>query len=118
LSLASQFQRLSKQASAFRQDLFGSRDDTGAPILLDYDNGTEVEGYFSPVRTQEQLDAAGFKDIHDTIVRISKANLETAAIGKTIGLPWPDGTTKTVRISEFGNHGVGTEWVLGCKNEF
>jgi hypothetical protein len=114
MSLGNQFQRLAIGAAKFRQDLFASRDDSGAPILLDYDGGTEVAGYFSPVRTQEQLDAAGMHAQHDTIVRILKANLETAALGKIIILPWPDGTTKRVRIAEFGNHGVGPEWVLGC----
>ncbi len=113
MSLASQFRALATQTAIMRQQLFGATED-GTPVLLDYDEGTKVEGYFTPVRNQRQLDETGMHGQHDTIARIQKCNLPVVQLGKTLALTMPDGTQQLVRIAEFGNHAAGVEWVLGC----
>ena len=118
MSLSAQFQALNKQAAAFRKDIFSPRNENGDPILLDYDNGTLLEGYFTPIRNQQQLDDAGMHGQHDTIVRISRSSFSSSSfpqLGRTIRLPLPGDKSQLVQIAEFGNHGVGPEWVLGCK---
>lgn len=117
MSLADQFRNLNKQAAAMRQNLFGVNSE-GKKQQAKYDGGAPIGCYYSPVRTQEQLDAAGFRSLHDTIVRIAKADLLSVKIGKQIKLlDTPQGDLIVV-VDEFGNSGVNPEWVLGCKNLF
>jgi hypothetical protein len=81
-----------------------------------YDGGDKVPAYWTPVRTQEQLDNIGFRDVHDLIVRILKSNLPAVEIGKNLRLYDKDNNqVGEVRISEFGNSTFNPEWVLGCK---
>jgi hypothetical protein len=111
---ATQFQTLSAAGVTERQNLFG-----GGTTNVSYDGGTKVLGYWTPVRTQQQLDVIGFRDVHDTIVRVSKANIPTVEIGKNITIFTATGVTiSQVNISEFGNSEFNPEWVLGCKALF
>jgi hypothetical protein len=114
---AAQFQKLAGKAAAARQDLFGV-DARGQKQVAQYGDAT-FDCYYTPVRTQEQLDELSFKDVHDTIVRFSKSLPVTPAIGGTIRLinAQPAGDL-VVRISEFGMSGANPEHVLGCKALF
>lgn len=77
--------------------------------------------YFSPVRSQEQLDAALMKEIHDSILRVAKTETYfTPTIGANVILlaARNDNTDMVLRISELGHSGVNPEYVLGCKAVF
>jgi hypothetical protein len=116
---AAQFQKLADKAATLRQEIFGF-DAKGRKQKARYDSGTtDFECYYTPVRTQEQLDDLSFKDVHDTIVRFSKSVAVTPAIGATLRLidAKPTGDL-VVRISEFGMSGANPEHVLGCKALF
>ena len=111
---ATQLQQLASDAASTRQALFGP-----AAASVSYDGGTKVLGYWTPVRTQQQLDEVGFKDMHDTIVRVAKTNLATVEIGKTLTIFTAAGVTiHQVRVNEFGNSTFNPEWVLGCSALF
>jgi hypothetical protein len=107
---STQFQELASSATTERQSIFG-----GSTTNISYDGGTKVLGYWTPVRTQQQLDEVGFRDVHDTIVRVAKTNLASVEIGKTLTLFTAAGITiSQVRVNEFGNSTFNPEWVLGC----
>lgn len=109
-----QFASLASRASDERQTIFG-----GSTANTSYDGGTKILGYWTPVRTQQQLDEVGFRDMHDTIVRIQKTALTSVEIGKTLTLFTAAGITiSQVRINEFGNSEFNPEWVLGCSALF
>ncbi len=111
---ATQFQTLASGAITERQNLFG-----GQTTNVSYDGAAKVSGYWTPVRTQQQLDVIGFRDVHDTIVRVSKDNVAAVEIGKTITIYTAFGVTiSQVRVNEFGNSEFNPEWVLGCKALF
>lgn len=115
------FQRLQTRAAAIRRKVFGTTAE-GEEQRARMEDGVETFAcYFSPVRTQEQLDAVGFKDVHDTILRVLKA--ETAfvpTIGKLVRLVGvkADGSDLVIRISEIAYAGANVEWVVGTKAEF
>lgn len=120
--LGDQFQELAKGSAAFRRDIF-ARNSDGEPqrARMEEANSEAFGCYFTPVRSQEQLDLAKFRDIHDTIVRVDKCETNCKAIvGKSIRLlaALPNRTDLVVIISELGHSAISVEWVLGCKNVF
>jgi hypothetical protein len=124
MSLASQFSTLASLGAQARLEIFGlNAAGTAQKGLMDDQSDTTktFACYFSPVRSQEQLDAALFKDVHDTILRVAKTetNFEPT-IGKIVRLiaANSDGTDIRVRISEIGPSGVNPEHVAGCKAVF
>lgn len=118
MSLSDQTRSLMRSGAEWRQQTQGTTAD-GDLVTGRYDPDSAAEKtvplYYTPVRTQEQLDAAGFHNLHDTIVRILKDELPIAQLGKRIRFDAPAGLL-TVQISEFGNSDLNPEWVLGCKN--
>jgi len=124
MSLASQAQSLAALGAADRLAIFGI-DTTGAPQTGRMEDDTNVfhtfPCYFSPVRSQEQLDEAMFKDVHDTILRVAKTETNFhSTIGQNVILiaAKNDSTNLTLRISELGYSGINPEYVVGCKNIF
>lgn len=110
---ATQFAALASDAASTRQTIFGT------DISLSYDGATTKPGYWTPVRTQQQLDEIGFRDVHDVIVRLAKTDVTEVEIGKTLTLFNATGlTVSQVRINEFGQTEFNPEWVLGCKSLF
>src|SRR4030095_13841650 len=118
MSLATQFSDALSLVAATRQDMFGA----GATARMEDAAVTNTFlCYFTPVRSQEQLDAALFKDVHDSILRVAKtATKFDATIGKIVILiaANPDGSDIKVRISEIGYASVNPEHVVGCKSVF
>lgn len=109
------FQSLLKATAATRQSLFGVVDDNNSPVLLDYDNGLQsFQGYYTPVKSQQQLDAIGFKDVHDSVVRFSKDVPFIPQLGKKIRITEGERIV-TLQLSEFGSHPINPEYVIGCK---
>lgn len=100
-----------------RQEMFGVNA-SGEKQQCSYDGGESIDCYYTPVRTQQQLDSAGFTQVHDTIIRISKKNLASVKPGKKLTLFETAQGDLTVRVDEFGNSGGNPEWVLGCKSLF
>jgi hypothetical protein len=77
--------------------------------------------YFSPVKSQEQLDAALFKDVHDTVLRVQKSETNfDPTLGKIVILiaAFADGSDMRVRIAEIGFASINPEHVCGCKAVF
>jgi hypothetical protein len=108
-----------RAGAQMRQAMFG-RDQAGETQLARLDESPpDFECYFTPVRTQQQLDESGFKDVHDTIVRFSKLATVTPEIGKKLRLlnAAPSGDL-LLRIEEFGSSPTSPEYVLGCKALF
>src|SRR6266542_3538970 len=121
MSLASQAQSLAALGAAERLAIFGVNQ-SGAPQVAKMEGASlTFPCYFSPVRSQEQLDAAMFKDVHDCILRVAKtaANF-SPIIGKNVVLlaAKAGGSDITLRISELGHSGLNPEYVLGCKAVF
>lgn len=106
-----------------RQGMFGTKAD-GTPVTVDYDNGAipALPGYYSPIKTRQQTEQAGFLDMHDAIVRVIKTSAPTfnPTIDAVLTIPLititGDDTEITLRIDEIaGTHPLSAEWVLGCK---
>ena len=124
MSLATQTSSLASLGAADRLSIFGINQ-SGSPqtgrMESQIDTSKTFPCYFSPVRSQEQLDAAMFKDVHDTILRVAKTEDNfTPIIGANVILiaAKNDESDLTLRISELGHSGINPEYVLGCKNIF
>ena len=124
MSLATQARSLAALGATDRLALFGVNP-AGAPQTARMEDDTNplhtFPCYFSPVRSQEQLDEAMFKDVHDTILRVAKTETNfSPVIGKNVVLiaAKNDNTDLTLRISELGHSGVNPEYVMGCKAVF
>ncbi len=123
MALATQARELAALGASDRLSIFGINS-SGAQQLGRMESANQFQTfpcYFSPVRSQEQLDEAMFKDIHDTILRIAKTETNfSPVIGKNVVLiaAKNDGSNLTVRISELGHSGMNPEYVIGCKNVF
>jgi|GEM_PF-4192601 len=118
MSLGNQMRALQRSAAAFRQEAFGTKTD-GTPVTVDYNSGEFplLTGYYSPIKTRQQTEQAGFLDMHDAIVRVIKASYP--AFAPTIDAPITikEGEAEiALRINEIaGTHPLSPEWVLGCK---
>jgi hypothetical protein len=119
MSLHDQARSLLEKGADMRQQIFGT-DSEGRPTQIDYDNGAQiVDGYYTLIRSQEQLDNMGcFRQSHDAVVRSSKTQLIDPELNKTIKLTLVGDRALLVRIDEFGNNDLSPEWVLGCKSIF
>jgi hypothetical protein len=113
-ALSDQTTALLAQAAMQRQEIFGGSGQ------IQYAGYGIMDGYWSPVKSQQQLQEAGFMGIHDTIVRVLKSNLPTVTIGSLINLYDGNGQLAvTVRHKENGTANlINPEWVMGCSAEF
>jgi hypothetical protein len=124
MSFATQANSLAALGATMRREVFGINPvgTTQKGRMADDANTTHTfDCYFSPVRSQEQLDAAMFKDVHDTILRVDKtAQYFDPTVGKNVILVAAknDNSNLTLRISEIGITGVNPEYVVGCKAVF
>jgi hypothetical protein len=122
MSLGSQFRQITRQASAFRQDAFGT-DDAGKKVTVDYNRGEfpAIEAYYSPFKHQQKTGDAAVWDRFDGVVRIPKATAPSnfvPALNKQLGVTEATGTeTKKFDLTVLaigGTHPVSAEWILGC----
>jgi len=115
MSIDTQFRALSSRGAAMRQSMFG-QDAEGAVQTIDYDDGAaQVDGYFTAIRFEHQIDGLNLQQVHNCVVRIRKAQATpfTPQFGKTLTLT---GLGLKLRIEEVSpDHPAAVEWVLGCK---
>jgi hypothetical protein len=114
LMQASDLTQLLKQGAQLRKQLYGTSPD-GRLLKLDYDNGTWLEGYYSPITNKKQNQEFGFLNPHDGILRIDKTQPFRPQLGKTIRVFESNGQIIEMRIAEFHLHRLSPEWALGCK---
>lgn len=118
MSLAAQTRSLLGQSAAMRQDMFGTRPD-GTRVTANYNGGEfpALPGYYSPIKTRQQTEQAGFFDVHDSIFRVIKASVPTFTPAIDAVVRIVEGENEIVlRVDEIaGGHPLSAEWVLGCK---
>ena len=120
MSLNRQARDLAAQAANFRSSIHAV-DQSDQPQKFTSEGMAEpLVCYFTPVRDQQQLDAANMKEIHDAIVRIHKATGFQPRQGQIIKLlnARNGGGDLTVKFEEFGHTAINPEFVIGCGNVF
>lgn len=79
-----------------------------------------ISCYWTPIRSQQQLEAANMQAVHSGILRILKSDGPvgfTPRLGQHVTLlaAGEEGEDLHVRFNEFGHSGFNPEWVIGCE---
>lgn len=118
-ALSDEVRDLAGLGAEMRQEVFGA-DSEGDPLQLQFDPDQDpVTCYRSAIRTQQQLDDANMKSIHDTIVRVNKCETRfQPRIGQQVKLlkAGNNGEDINLRFDEFGHSGINPEYVIGCQS--
>lgn len=126
MSLATQALSLMQRAAITRKDIFGINE-SGEPQIgaMEDTPGQTFPCYFAPGVFGEQSFELGFKDTHDTILRVSKEEENfRPEVGKLVRLFKAnpvDGSDLVVRIQNYvalTASGPNPEFVVACKSEF
>lgn len=115
--LSDQARELAAQGAEMRQETFGIDQDGEPQIGQAADNDEQIKCYFSPIRSQQQLEDANMTELHDGILRINKSEKIQPRIGQKFTLlnARMGGGDITVLFKEFSHSGINPEYVIGCE---
>ncbi len=120
MSFAKQFRDLASQIAFDRHGMFAV-DQSGAEQKFTSEGMSEpLPCYFTPVRDQQELDAANMKENHDGIIRIKKATGFQPRLGQIVKLlnARNGGGDLTMKFEEFGHTAINPEFVIGAGEVF